>query len=61
MLAEEKKRRDMLSEQYLGMVEKERMYYKMAKEFEEECRKNESLLEKCAELNIEVEEEGVEE
>ena len=42
----EKKKRDELNEQYLGLVEKQRQYFKTVKEFQEECRKNEILLSK---------------
>ena len=43
---EEKMRRDQLSDQYLDLVEKQRLYFKTVKDFKEECRKNEILLSK---------------
>ena len=41
---EEKMRRDQLNDQYLDLIEKQRLYFKTVKEFKEECRKNEILL-----------------
>lgn len=41
---EEKMRRDVLNDQYLDLLEKQRLYFKTVKEFKEECRKNEILL-----------------
>nr|KAG5698060.1 hypothetical protein BaRGS_016708 [Batillaria attramentaria] len=43
---EEKMRRDQLSDQYLDLIEKQRLYFKTVKDFKEECRKNEILLSK---------------
>ena len=43
---EEKMRRDQLNDQYLDLVEKQRLYFKTVKDFKEECRKNEILLSK---------------
>ncbi|KAL8586393.1 Coiled-coil domain-containing protein 93 [Nucella lapillus] len=43
---EEKMRRDQMSDQYLDLVEKQRLYFKTVKDFKEECRKNEILLTK---------------
>jgi len=42
-LKEEKEIRDNLNQKYLGLVEKERSYFKSAKDFQEECAKNEHL------------------
>ncbi|XP_078320477.1 coiled-coil domain-containing protein 93-like isoform X2 [Crassostrea virginica] len=44
---EEKMKRDQLNDQYLDLVEKQRLYFKTVKEFKEECRKNEMLLSKA--------------
>ncbi|XP_056389593.1 coiled-coil domain-containing protein 93 [Hyla sarda] len=43
---ENKMRRDQLNDEYLEMLEKQRLYFKTVKEFKEECRKNEVLLSK---------------
>lgn len=43
---EEKMRRDQLHDQYLDLIEKQRLYFKTVKEFKEECRKNEQLVSK---------------
>ncbi|XP_062573509.1 coiled-coil domain-containing protein 93-like isoform X1 [Saccostrea cucullata] len=43
---EEKMKRDQLNDQYLDLVEKQRLYFKTVKDFKEECRKNEMLLSK---------------
>ncbi|KJE90137.1 coiled-coil domain-containing protein 93 [Capsaspora owczarzaki ATCC 30864] len=40
----EKAKRDKLNDEYLELVDKQRLYYKTVKEFQEECRKNENLL-----------------
>jgi hypothetical protein len=42
-LAQEKKQVDEASARHVELVEKERAYYRAAKEFEDECRKNEAL------------------
>ncbi|XP_073525289.1 coiled-coil domain-containing protein 93-like [Phyllobates terribilis] len=41
---ENKMRRDQLNDEYLEMLEKQRLYFKTVKEFKEECRRNEVLL-----------------
>ncbi|XP_064647994.1 coiled-coil domain-containing protein 93-like isoform X2 [Lineus longissimus] len=41
---DEKMRRDALNDQHLDLVEKQRLYFKTVKEFKEECRKNEMIL-----------------
>ncbi|XP_068120896.1 coiled-coil domain-containing protein 93, partial [Hyperolius riggenbachi] len=41
-----KMRRDQLNDEYLEMLDKQRLYFKTVKEFKEECRKNEMLLTK---------------
>ncbi|WAQ93510.1 CCD93-like protein [Mya arenaria] len=43
---EEKMRRDQLNDTYLDLIEKQRLYFKTVKDFQEECRKNEILLSK---------------
>ncbi|XP_067843379.1 coiled-coil domain-containing protein 93 isoform X2 [Heptranchias perlo] len=43
---ENKMRRDQLNDEYLELLEKQRLYFKTVKEFKEECRKNEMLLTK---------------
>uniref|UniRef100_A0A803VV31 Coiled-coil domain-containing protein 93 n=1 Tax=Ficedula albicollis TaxID=59894 RepID=A0A803VV31_FICAL len=43
---ENKMRRDQLNDEYLELLEKQRLYFKTVKEFKEECRKNEMLLAK---------------
>ncbi|XP_071978267.1 coiled-coil domain-containing protein 93-like [Engystomops pustulosus] len=43
---ENKMRRDQLNDEYLEMLEKQRLYFKTVKEFKEECRRNEMLLSK---------------
>ncbi|XP_075685094.1 coiled-coil domain-containing protein 93 isoform X2 [Rhinoderma darwinii] len=43
---ENKMRRDQLNDEYLEMLEKQRLYFKTVKEFKEECRRNEVLLSK---------------
>ncbi|XP_006868802.1 PREDICTED: coiled-coil domain-containing protein 93 [Chrysochloris asiatica] len=43
---ENKMRRDQLNDQYLELLEKQRLYFKTVKEFKEEGRKNEMLLAK---------------
>uniref|UniRef100_A0A4W3HFL3 Coiled-coil domain-containing protein 93 n=1 Tax=Callorhinchus milii TaxID=7868 RepID=A0A4W3HFL3_CALMI len=43
---ENKMRRDQLNDEYLELLEKQRLYFKTVKEFKEECRKNEILLTK---------------
>ncbi|XP_007494132.2 coiled-coil domain-containing protein 93 [Monodelphis domestica] len=43
---ENKMRRDQLNDEYLELLEKQRLYFKTVKEFKEECRKNEILLSK---------------
>ncbi|XP_075037311.1 coiled-coil domain-containing protein 93 [Mixophyes fleayi] len=47
---ENKMRRDQLNDEYLEMLEKQRLYFKTVKEFKEECRKNEMLLSKLKDL-----------
>ncbi len=39
----EKMKRDMLNDQYLDTLEKQRIYFKSIREFKEECRKNEAI------------------
>jgi len=46
LLEEETKKRNALDEQYITLIEKERLYYTSAKEYQEECKKNEQLEEK---------------
>ncbi|XP_064455476.1 coiled-coil domain-containing protein 93-like [Ornithodoros turicata] len=46
---EAKGSRDHLHDQYLELVDKQRLYFKTVKEFKEECRKNESLVGKLKE------------
>ncbi|XP_063964183.1 coiled-coil domain-containing protein 93-like [Lytechinus pictus] len=48
---EEKMKRDQLNDTYLDLVEKQRLYFKTVKEFQEECRKNEILLSKLQAAN----------
>jgi hypothetical protein len=48
---EEKKQRDKLNTVYLELIEKQRTYYKTVKDFQEECRKNETLLSKLKAKN----------
>ncbi|CAL1267196.1 unnamed protein product [Larinioides sclopetarius] len=48
---EEKKQRDMLNDQLLDLIEKQRLYFKTVKDFKEECRKNEILVSKLKEKN----------
>ncbi|XP_055947206.1 coiled-coil domain-containing protein 93-like isoform X2 [Argiope bruennichi] len=48
---EEKKQRDMLNDQLLDLIEKQRLYFKTVKDFKEECRKNEILVAKLKEKN----------
>ncbi|XP_047457539.1 coiled-coil domain-containing protein 93 isoform X2 [Mugil cephalus] len=43
---ENKMRRDQLNDEYLELLDKQRLYFKTVKEFKEECRKNEILLSK---------------
>eukprot|EP00013_Stygamoeba_regulata_P002854 CAMPEP_0177630796 /NCGR_PEP_ID=MMETSP0447-20121125/1401_1 /TAXON_ID=0 /ORGANISM="Stygamoeba regulata, Strain BSH-02190019" /LENGTH=575 /DNA_ID=CAMNT_0019132225 /DNA_START=99 /DNA_END=1826 /DNA_ORIENTATION=+ len=43
-LKDEKKSRDELNQKYVQLVERERMYYKAAKRFQQECLKNDILL-----------------
>ncbi|XP_071102764.1 coiled-coil domain-containing protein 93-like isoform X1 [Haliotis cracherodii] len=43
---EEKMKRDRLNDDYLNLVEQQRLYFKTVKDFKEECRKNETLLRK---------------
>ncbi|KAJ8415239.1 hypothetical protein AAFF_G00009370 [Aldrovandia affinis] len=43
---ENKMRRDQLNDEYLELLEKQRLYFKTVKDFKEECRKNEMLLSK---------------
>jgi len=43
-IEQEKRRRDELDESYKHLLDKERAYYRAAKEFQEECKKNERLL-----------------
>jgi predicted RNase H-like nuclease (RuvC/YqgF family) len=47
---QEKRRRDELDEQYKQLLDKERAYYRAAKEFQEECRKTEVLNTKLSQL-----------
>ncbi|XP_068741815.1 coiled-coil domain-containing protein 93-like isoform X2 [Montipora capricornis] len=48
----EKQKRDALNQQYLEIVEQERLYYKTVKDFTEECHKNEVLLFKLKTLGL---------
>ncbi|XP_053295968.1 coiled-coil domain-containing protein 93 isoform X5 [Pleuronectes platessa] len=41
-----KMRRDRLNDEYLELLDKQRLYFKTVKDFKEECRKNEMLLSK---------------
>ncbi|CAL1581959.1 unnamed protein product [Knipowitschia caucasica] len=41
---ENKMRRDQLNDEYLELLDKQRLYFKTVKDFKEECRKNEMLL-----------------
>lgn len=43
---EGKMRRDQLNDDYLELLDKQRLYFKTVKDFKEECRKNEMLLAK---------------
>ena len=43
---EEKMCRDRLNDEYLELIDRQRLYYKTVKDFKEECRKNEILLSK---------------
>ncbi|XP_075873032.1 coiled-coil domain-containing protein 93 isoform X2 [Nelusetta ayraudi] len=43
---ENKMRRDQLNDQYLELLDQQRLYFKTVKDFKEECRKNEMLLSK---------------
>uniref|UniRef100_A0A8D3B5Z5 Coiled-coil domain-containing protein 93 n=1 Tax=Scophthalmus maximus TaxID=52904 RepID=A0A8D3B5Z5_SCOMX len=43
---ENKMRRDQLNDEYLELLDKQRLYFKTVKDFKEECRKNEMLLSK---------------
>uniref|UniRef100_A0A3B1JKV8 Coiled-coil domain-containing protein 93 n=1 Tax=Astyanax mexicanus TaxID=7994 RepID=A0A3B1JKV8_ASTMX len=43
---ENKMRRDQLNDDYLELLDKQRLYFKTVKDFKEECRKNEMLLSK---------------
>lgn len=43
---EEKMRRDQLNDKYLDLIENQRLYFKVVKDFKEECRKNEILISK---------------
>ncbi|KAL2086143.1 hypothetical protein ACEWY4_017202 [Coilia grayii] len=43
---ESKMRRDQLNDEYLELLDKQRLYFKTVKDFKEECRKNEMLLSK---------------
>nr|CAB3228779.1 coiled-coil domain-containing protein 93-like [Phallusia mammillata] len=45
----EKMKRDELTEEYLALVEKHRLYVKTIRDFQEECRKNEILASKITE------------
>lgn len=49
---ENKMRRDQLNDEYLEVLEKQRLYFKTVKEFKEECRKNEMLLNKLRTMGI---------
>ncbi|XP_078259581.1 coiled-coil domain-containing protein 93 isoform X1 [Rhinoraja longicauda] len=49
---ENKMRRDQLNDEYLELLEKQRLYFKTVKEFKEECRKNEMLLNKLRTMGI---------
>ncbi|XP_022080112.1 coiled-coil domain-containing protein 93-like [Acanthaster planci] len=48
---EEKMRRDQLNDNFLDLVEKQRLYFKTVRDFKEECRKNEILLSKLSATN----------
>ncbi|KAI0211684.1 Coiled-coil domain-containing protein 93 [Lamellibrachia satsuma] len=39
----EKMRRDQLNDEHLNLIEKQRLYFKTVKDFQEECRRNEIL------------------
>ncbi|XP_033762121.1 coiled-coil domain-containing protein 93-like isoform X2 [Pecten maximus] len=41
---EEKMKRDRLNDDYLDLIEKQRLYFQTVKDFKEECRRNEMLL-----------------
>ncbi|KAM6934664.1 coiled-coil domain-containing protein 93 [Xenentodon cancila] len=43
---ENKMRRDQLNDEYLELLDKQRLYFKTVKDFKEECRRNETLLSK---------------
>lgn len=43
---EEKMKRDQYNDEYLALVENQRLYFKTIKDFQEECRKNEILMSK---------------
>ncbi|TRZ03727.1 hypothetical protein DNTS_009732 [Danionella cerebrum] len=43
---ENKMRRDQLNDEYLELLDQQRLYFKTVKDFKEECRKNEMLLSK---------------
>jgi len=45
-MEEETQKRNILDEQYVTLIEKERLYYSSAKEYQEECKKTEILEEK---------------
>ena len=49
----EKSKRDQLNQQLVDINEKQRQYYKLLKEFTEECRKNQQLVEMLKQENSE--------
>ncbi|XP_039257784.2 coiled-coil domain-containing protein 93-like [Styela clava] len=50
----EKMHRDKLKDQYLELIEQQRLYVKTIHAFQEECRKNEILVEKLQSLGLDV-------
>uniref|UniRef100_A0A914VHC9 Coiled-coil domain-containing protein 93 n=1 Tax=Plectus sambesii TaxID=2011161 RepID=A0A914VHC9_9BILA len=54
--AEEKMKRDIHRDNYQEMLDKQRLYYKTVKDFQDECKRNEELQARLKELGIAIEE-----
>jgi hypothetical protein len=53
-LAKKREMSEQKEKEHQGVVEEQRRYFRLVKEFQEECTKNEMLAGRAAELNIEV-------
>lgn len=52
-MSHEKEKRDALNAKWIELNEKQRLYFKTVKEFQEECKKSEVIQAKIQQMNVE--------